>query len=255
MNLSVILPFYEQLIPALTCLNSLMAMSTQASEYLVQDDCSPSANAPMLISPLVARVERNERNLGFAGNCNAGAARAHGDVLFFVNQDVLAMPQISAAWDRFLVNVFEDPAVGIVGPKLLFPDGSIQSAGGMFDGHCQPFHRCLGYRDAMYQEVNTPMQVGWVTGAALAIRRSLFEKLGGFDTAYGRGYFEDVDLCCKAQVAGFKVWYEPRCTLFHSVGSSGGNPDFMRNAQLFKSRWVDTGHIEPDTSAVKERWW
>lgn len=215
----------------------------------------------ILVPPMIARVIRNETNLGFAGNCNMGAGAAQGDVLFFVNQDIFGAETdsdglpFSQNWDIALMNAFEDAQVGVVGAKLLFPDGKVQNAGGKFDGHAQPFHVGLGYSNHRYHEVNTPQEVSWTTGAALAIRRNLFTQVGGFDMGYIRGYFEDVDLCLKAREAGFKVWYQPTCQLVHGVGSTGGNPHFMQNAKRFYDVWVATGKVKPDVQAVRERWW
>lgn len=263
MKLSVIIPAYNDLQSVMECLVSLQTYASRQVDitFLVQDDCSPDVLLPVLIPPCTASVARNPVNFGFGGNCNAGAARTDSDILMFVNQDVFAAGQdlagraYSQGWDLSLMNAFDNPNVGIVGAKLIFPDGSIQSAGGLFDGHCQPFHRCLGYGDHQYWEVNEVREVSWVTGAALAIRKPLFDAVGGFDTAYIRGYWEDVDLCMKARECGAEIWYEPSCQLVHRVGSSGGSVHFRDNMMLWKSRWVDTGKVTPDISAVKERWW
>lgn len=255
MKLSVIIPAYEYLTDVLNCLNSLQASATPPIEFVIQDDASPSVNIPAAVPPYAASVARNEHNLGFAGNCNAGAARASGDILLFCNQDVIAHNPLSFGWDKALVAAFDDPQVGIVGARLLFPDGKIQSAGGQYDAHLQPYHRCLGYSDTTHWEVNTPEYVQWVTGAALAIRREVFAQVGGFDTAYIGGYFEDVDLCERVKALGFKVWYDPRVTFIHRVGSSGGSPHFMRNARLWRQRWADTRKVKADTSAVLNGWW
>lgn len=256
MNLSVIIPAYERVNDVLACLNSLQALqTTKRVAYHVQDDASPTVSFSALISPLVASVGRNAQNGGFAFNCNAGAAWATGEILFFVNQDVQAVYGWSEGWDAALLMAFDDPAVGVVGARLLFPNGSVQSAGGLFDAAGAPFHRCLGYSNPAHREVSQPREVGWVTGAALAVRRSVFESVGGFDVAYERGYFEDTDLGLKVKQAGYKVWYEPGCTLVHAAGSTGGNPQFMHNARLFKTRWVDTGLITPDVPVQKVRYW
>lgn len=262
-SLSVIIPAYDHLDEVLTCLTSLQhTISREVPvEFLIQDDASPSVFFPAVIPPCAASVGRNPVNVGFIGNVNAAAQRAQGDVLFFVNQDVFAVPAdasgqpFSMGWDKAIVSAFDDPQVGIVGAKLLNIDGGVQSAGGLFDIAGQPFHRCLGYSNHQCAETNTPETVGWVTGAALAIRRDLFATLGGLDTAYLRAYWEDVDLCMRAKDAGFKVWYEPRCQLVHRVGTSGGGTHFMHNAQVFKARWVDTNKVQSDTYAVKEHFW
>jgi len=279
MLLSVIIPFYNDLPALLTCLNSLHTLrsnivanapslnserATNGSpigrlrgevEFLVQDDASPAVDLRPLIPPTLARVERNAHNLGFAGNCNTAAQRAKSDILFFVNQDVYAVHNLSENWDSAILRAFEDESVGIVGSQLLFPDGRVQSVGGLFDARGTPYHRCFLWRDPAHPEVSTACDVSWATGAALAIRRELFEHVGGFDTDYTNGYFEDVDLCLKVRALGFKIRYAPACTLIHRVGSTGGSPDFTRNALRFKRRWVDPGLIQPDSPAVLARYW
>jgi len=255
MALSVIIPAYRDLKAVLRALNSVQATATGAHEYIVQDDCPEDTLLPY-IPPCVASVEVNKSNLGFGGNCNAGAQRAGGDILLFLNQDAYAVYGLSEAWDEAILRAFDNPKVGVVGVRLLFPDGRIQHAGVHFDGNCQPTHRFLGYADKDYRRAIVPEQVPAVTGAALAIRAPLFHKLGGFDAeSYPGGYFEDVDLCARVVREGACIWYEPRCTFIHEVGTSGGNPLFAQNARTFKERWVDTGHIEPDTTAVRERFW
>lgn len=262
-SISVVIPAYNKLTEVLACLTSLQTFASREVEmqFLVQDDCSPDVFFPAVIPQCAASTARNPQNRGFSGNCNAGAARAQGDILFFVNQDVVALGQdadgnpLSQRWDIPLVEAFDKPEVGIVGAKLLFPDGHIQSCGGEYDAHGQPFHRCLGYANYTAPDVNTPQSISWVTGAALAIRRDVFVKMGGFDEGYERGYFEDVDLCERIKEAGFKVWYEPRTQLIHHVGTTGGNPLFMQNALRFKQKWVDTKKVIPDTYAVKLNWW
>lgn len=262
-SLSVIIPAYNSPLEVFRCLTSLQntASKTIPIEFIVADDASPDVNFLEITPPCTAKVIRSQTNGGFGTNCNTGAAFAHGDILFFVNQDVRAdifdpnNVLLSQNWDIPVIEAFNDTSVGIVGTKLLFPDGRIQNAGGFYDGNCQPFHRGLGYSNHTYWEVNTPDCVSWTTGAALAIRRELFNQLGGFDPIYGKGYFEDVEICVKAREAGFKIWYEPRSIFVHSVGTSGGSSMFAKNAQTFKERWVDTKIIKPDISAIKERFW
>ena len=255
MNLSIIIPAYNNVVEVLECLNGMQALAAEnaAVQYLVQDDCSPACDFRKLIMPYAASVVRNERNRGFSANCNAGAARASGDVLCFVNQDIEAN-QYSQVWDTVIRAAFQDEHVGIVAPRLLFPDGKIQSAGGIYDAHLQPHHRCIGYSNLDYWEVNTPEVVSWVTGAFLCIRRDVFQLIGGFDEAYV-SYFEDVDLCERVKAAGFTIWYEPRISFTHKVATTGGSPHFMNSALTFKTRWVDTRKVKADVPVQLERWW
>ena len=234
-------------------------------EILVQDDCSDTFDV-MEVLPPVFFPARNAERLGFAGNCNAGAARARGDILLFLNQDTKARD----GWVAPLLNLFEtNPTVGIVGPKLINTQqnesnplaeidpitrqtriiDTIQSCGGLYDAHGGPYHRYLGYAADDWR-VNICERVSWTTGAALAIRRNLFNACMGFDVAYEIGYFEDVDLCEKAKRFGHEVWYQPESVFEHKAGSTGGIPPhiFRQNSLLFHSRWDKT--IVPDTTAV-----
>lgn len=258
--LSVIIPAYvsapDVLADVLRCVQSVRSTTDPAQvEIIVQDDASPAMNLVPLLGPI---CERNAQNRGFPGNCNAGAARASGDLLLFLNQDAWITQR---DWVARLLDFFAQvPQTGIVGPTLLFPDGCVQSVGGGFDGARQPYHIALGARNPGWAPISRPRPVAWITGAALAIRTELWRELGGFDPAYGRGYFEDVDLCLRAsqldpRLAGTETWHYPGIRFWHRVGSTGGSARFQQNARLFKARWVDSDVIEPDTAALKEHFW
>lgn len=258
-TMSVVIPAYNSLPLLMRCLKSLYATAfnygTQGRmEILVQDDCSTEYNATEVLYGEPCKVERNAQNLGFAGNCNAGAKRAAGDVLLFLNQDTMAKPE----WFEPLLEPFDLDVVGIVGPKLTqiiyHKDGTpsfevIQSCGGLYGGNKGPFHRMLGWA-ANDWRVNVYGEVSWTTGAALAIRRDLFWRVGGFDVGYVRGYFEDVDLCEAVKAQGYAIWYQPRSVFVHNAGSSGGIPAeiFRRNSFRFHDKW--DAKIKPDTPIV-----
>lgn len=270
MNLCVIIPAYERIADVLLCLNSLRALQYAPRHYYgefnsvpehrvayhIQDDASPSVNFEPLIPREIASCTRNTQNLGFAGNCNLGGFEAiqqyQPDILLFCNQDVYATNERSRGWDAALLAAFDDPGVGIVAPRLLFPTGQIQSVGGVFDTYGQPVHRCLNWTNP--RALDTAEDVMWATGAALAVRVGLFAQLGGFDEGY-RMYFEDVDLCLRAREAGFRVRYTPACTLMHRVGSTGGSPHFAASARRFKAQWVDSGKVKPGTLQPTGRYW
>jgi len=130
-SLSVIIPSYNALQCLIPCLRSMITTGMEAGragrlQLIVQDDCSDQFDVMECVG-LPIEAERNAVNLGFAGNCNAGAKRAKGDVLFFLNQDTRALND----WFAPLMSMFDDPNVGIVGPKLVSKFGgeeySIQS--------------------------------------------------------------------------------------------------------------------------------
>lgn len=130
-------------------------------------------------------------------------------------------------WLEPMVSVFaHTDKVGIVAPKLLFPPNEqgevlIQSAGGQYDALKQPFHRYIGWL-ANAKEVNKCEKVSWATGAAILTPRALFEQLGGFDEAYGRGYWDDVDYSERVKQAGYEIFYQPESVMIHATGTSMG---------------------------------
>lgn len=220
----------------------------------MQDDACPDYDLTQMWGFPPFKIERNAVNLGFAGTVNAGAARAQGDYLLMLNQDCEA---IVPGWADAMLTLFANPAVGIVGPKLIFPptpvtpQGAIQSCGGLFDGGRGPYHRYLGWTNIDDWRVSTTERVSWITGAVLMVGREDYWKVGGLDAAtYIRGYFEDVDLCMRVRHDLHKeVYYCADATLTHDPGSTGGNPgDFMNNSRKFHARWDDK--IVPDSPIV-----
>ena len=266
-TVSVILPFYNDFNAALRAVSTLSANAANPSqiEWLIQDDASPETDFSGALAGVLTAggnglprmtIERNTVNLGFGQTCNAGAARSSGDILLFLNQDVYADTKNTPAWDLILTESFNELALDVAGCRLLFPDGSIQSVGGAFDLAGQPTHLYLGGKNPDSWRVNRTAPVDWVTGAALAIRRTAWERLGGFDERYHM-YFEDVDLCVRARIESMSVHILPPVTFYHEVGSTGGSVHFMDSAKKFKARWLDTHsrRIEASVLQIRENFW
>jgi GT2 family glycosyltransferase len=145
----------------------------------------------------------------FAAHCNYGA-QSPGDPIVFLNDDT----EPAAGWLQALCAPFSDPQVGIVGARLTYPDGRIQHAGVYLDrpGGVLTAHNVL--TDEPSRDVEA------VTGACLAIRRTTWDELDGFDTAYRNGY-EDIDLCLRARAAGWTVRYAADSHVVHHESQSG----------------------------------
>jgi hypothetical protein len=183
----------------------------------------------------------------FSGANNLGASQATGKHLLFLNSD--AFPQ-QPGWLQPLLGVLEGhPEIGAIGPRLVFADGSIQHAGmefmrreelGIWINH-HPFMGLDPTLDPAQQLTMVPA----VTGACLAIRRSDFDRIGGWDTGYLIGDFEDSDLCLKLRAEGLKIAYLPMVQLTHLERQSFkllGQDDFrtrvtIYNAVRHQNRW------------------
>jgi GT2 family glycosyltransferase/glycosyltransferase involved in cell wall biosynthesis len=218
-RVSVIIPVYGKLAWTLACLRSIAQYGSEAPiEILVVDDASPDDTAATLAQVQGLRVLGNERNLGFIGSCNAGAAAARAPYLLFLNNDT----QVTAGWlDRLLQTYLEEPDCGIAGSQLVYPDGRLQEAGALVydDGEAWNVGRFEQRDDPRYLYRR---DVDYVSGAALLIERELFMQLGGFDARYAPAYCEDMDLAFAVRAAGRRVVYEPASVVIHCEGISSG---------------------------------
>ena len=188
-------------------------------------------------------------NRGFSGANNLGVAHARGDHLVFLNSD--AFPRQPGWLQALLAALENDPALGAVGPRLLFADGSIQHAGMAFRrredlGIWTNHHPHMGLDPALDPH-KVLASVPCVTGACLAMRRTDFESVGGWDTGYLIGDFEDSDLCLKLRAAGKHIGYLPNVELTHLERQSFkllGEGDYrtrvvIYNAVRHQQRWQD----------------
>jgi GT2 family glycosyltransferase len=187
-------------------------------EVIIVDDCSTDGTGKLIPQiPSIVYV-RNETNSGFIVSCNLGAEKALGKYLVFLNNDIVVKP----GWLSALLNTFADePHAGIVGSKLIYPDGRLQEAGGII------WQDASGWNygksdDAEKPEYNYLRQVDYCSAASLMIPKSLFHSLGGFDSRYAPAYYEDTDLAFKAHRAGYKVLYQPLSEVIHYEGATGG---------------------------------
>ncbi len=248
-DVSIIIPLYNQVAYTRKCLEAIYRNSCQeiAFEVILVDNASTDETPEFLKQAAKQypnlRFIRNKENRKFAGACNQGAEMANGKYLVFLNNDTEPQPGwLKAALNRFRT----DPDIGIVGAKLLYPDGTIQHCGIEFmedvhpDYKVWPLHRHLR-APADLPAANRPEEVQAVTGACLFIPRKLFRKMDGFNEEY-RMYFEDTDLCFKVRNRGRKVFYEPGSVVIHYEGKSSPDQKIIdelntRAAKIFYRRW------------------
>ncbi|HEX5761380.1 MAG TPA: glycosyltransferase family 2 protein [Thermoanaerobaculia bacterium] len=223
------------------CLESVRAeLGGGSGELVVVDNASTDGSAGMVREEFPeARLLANDGNPGFGAAANQGLAACRSPYAMLLNGDTWLRPGALAALARYLD---ENPRAGIVGPRLLNPDGTLQPS-------CYPFltpFNFLALNSGLMYVVRflrrfrptyrgVPSRAGhWVKGAALAIRREAFAAVAGFDEGYFM-YAEELDLCWRALAAGWEVHYTPVASVVHVEGASTSQARHEMAALLFAS--------------------
>ena len=221
-EVSIVIPVYNNWELTVACLRSL-AFDSSAVQYevIVVDDASSDVTEEFLPRVGGITVERMKQNSGFIGAVNAGLERAKGRYVLLLNNDTEVLP----GWLDALMRTMEtEENVGVVGAKLVYPDGTLQEAGGIIwrDGSGLNYGRGGDADDPSYNFVR---DVDYCSGACLLVRKEILDALGGLDRRYSPAYYEDTDLAFAARKLGYRVVYQPEAKIRHAEGSSNGTDE------------------------------
>lgn len=261
---SIIIPVFNQIEYTYRCLASIRKYTSDVEyEIIIADDMSTDATAELDKFVTGVTVCRTAENLGFLKNCNNAARSARGKYIMFLNNDTT----VTEGWLSSLVDLMErDSSIGMTGSKLVFPDGRLQEAGGIIwsDGSGWNYGRGDDPDDCQYNYVR---EVDYISGAAIIIRKKLWDQIGGFDERFAPAYCEDSDLAFEIRKAGYKVVYQPLSKVIHYEGVSNGTDVNgtglkhyqIENSKKLKEKWADefakqyenTGN--PDPFRARER--
>lgn len=255
---SIIICLYgtlEMLTTQIMCFSEDPELMDRAELIYVIDDISLLESFKIMADELsklysvpIRWISKNA-NQGFSAANNLGASVARGDTLIFVNSDVFPTKR---GWSTELRNYLRrTPGVGLVGCRLLYPNGSLQHAGMKFLYRdslriWSNIHPLAG-ADPVLDPCNKPAEKDAVTGACIGMSKKDFQSIGGWTTDYILGDFEDSDLCLKIRSIGKKIIYLPDVTMIHLERQSVkliGDEGFRQrltifNAFIHQSKWLD----------------
>jgi glycosyltransferase involved in cell wall biosynthesis/uncharacterized HAD superfamily protein/hypoxanthine phosphoribosyltransferase len=240
-EVSIIIPAYNNWRYTLNCLKSIAKNTDGDYEVAVIDDASTDATAEVLSRVKNLNLVTNEQNMGFVESCNRGARASEGKYILFLNNDTM----VAKGWLSPLLKIIKKEDVGAVGSKLVYPDRTLQEAGGIIwnDGLALNYGRG---DDADKPEYNYVREIDYCSGASLMVKRELFEKIGGFDERFKPGYYEDSDLCFSLREIEYKVMYQPMSVVVHfedvtcGTDTSVGIKKYQEiNKTKFIEKWRD----------------
>ena len=206
-------------------------------EVIVVDNASKNQEAEAdTISEkyLHVKVIKSEKNLGFAGGNNLGIKAAQGKYLFFINNDTIFKEFNVQA----LINRLESsPSIGVVCPKIRFAWGSnpIQFTGYTPLSKITVRNQSIGFGEEDKGQYDAPHPTPYAHGAAMLIKREAIEKTGLMPECFFL-YYEELDWSMMFTRAGYQIWYEPQCTIYHKESQSTGQNSPLRTYYIVRNR-------------------
>ncbi|MEO8219063.1 MAG: glycosyltransferase, partial [Acidobacteriota bacterium] len=240
-TVSIVIAVYNEIEVTLACLRSILRHTVEVDyEVILVDDHSSASTSSILQCVPGLHLLTNETNEGFLRSCNKAAALARGQYLLFLNNDA----EVTQGWLTEMLNTLAlNEGAGMVGAKLVYPDGRLQEAGSILWRDASGCNYGKG-DDADKPEYNFLREVDYCSGACVLISSKLFHELGGFDPIFTPAYYEDTDLAFKVRKSGRKVYYQPRTVVVHHEGkTSGTSTDSgvksyqLVNQEKFRSKW------------------
>tara|TARA_B100000674_G_C37965856_1_gene974541 strand:- start:732 stop:3443 length:2712 start_codon:yes stop_codon:yes gene_type:complete len=244
--LSIIIPVFGNLEFLSRCLYSIqLAKIDLTYEVIVVDDCgNESVSSKFSDKKNGVKLIQNKKNLGFTLSCNNGAKKAAGDYLCFLNSDTI----VTDFWADSAIETFKSQTnVGVVGPRLLNNDGTLQESGGIVfsNGDAANIGKNKRSDNSWFKYVK---EVDYVSGASLFISKKDFKKVGGFDENFSPAYYEDTSLCLDVRhKLNKRVMVNPLSSVIHHEGATNGRDEssgFKKYQALNKSKFFEKHRVD-----------
>ena len=206
-------------------------------EVIVVDNASKNDEATEIENKYPhVRVIKSKINLGFAGGNNLGIKAAHGKYIFFLNNDTILRPQTSDI-KHLIDRLDSSPKIGVVCPKIRFAWGNhpIQFTGYTPISRITVRNKAIGFGEEDKGQYDSPHPTPYAHGAAMLIKREIIEKVGLIPECFFL-YYEELDWSMMMTRAGYEIWYEPACTIYHKESQATGQNSPLRTYYITRNR-------------------
>lgn len=267
-DVSVIIPIYKSKEVLFDLIKSWPLDEKLNVEVIFVEDCCPDNCKEMVVKAWnsrkkeikkpIGRIIQNKKNGGYGAACNVGASVATGDFLIFLNADT----EVTKGWIEPMIDLFSNPKVGMVANLHLKRGGGwngfIESAGSEWRWGDNSSFVHIGRHSFRKKGIASPFsmenapkeilqdrEIEMATGCCFAMKKSLFDYIGGFNLNYKIGYWEDSELCMNVRELGYTIMFTPKSVIFHKLGhtNSGGHKFFNHNREFFKNKWIKSGRL------------
>ena len=222
-----------------------LPLEDKSIEVIVVDNASKEDEATIIANryPQV-KVIHSEKNLGFAGGNNLGIKAAQGKYLFFINNDTLISEKgkvksekFASAFQPLIERLKSSKKIGAVCPKIRFAwgDNPIQFAGFTPLSRYTMRNRSIGFGETDKGQYDTAHPTPYAHGAAMMIKREALERVGFMPECYFL-YYEELDWSMMFTRAGYAIWYEPACTIYHKESQATGQNSPLKTYYLTRNR-------------------
>ena len=251
--LSIITINYNGLKDTCDLMDSLPLEDTSL-EVIVVDNASKHNEAVQIEQryPQV-KVIHSDRNLGFAGGNNLGIQVALGKYLFFINNDTIFRGkrlEVRGEIDSLIQRLESSEEIGMVCPKIRFTwdHHPVQFAGYTPLSRITVRNQAIGCGEADYGQYDTAHPTPYAHGAAMMVKREAIEKAGMMPECYFL-YYEELDWSLMIRRAGYTIWYEPACTIYHKESQATGQDSPLRTYYLTRNRLLFVRRNSPDITS------
>jgi len=223
-EISIIIPHHNGYEILNNCINFLYKSDLYDSEIIIVNNNSTdnSINQIIIDFPNIIILNLNG-NRGYAGGCNYGAKHANGELLVFLNNDT----EVSKNWLTELINIInKDSTISSVQSKILNKKNNEKfdyagASGGFIDKYCYPFTRGRIF-DSIEQDIGQyedVIKIFWASGTGFITKKTIFEKLGGFDERFF-AHMEEIDYHWRCQLNGYSIYVNPKSIIYHLGGGT-----------------------------------